>query len=60
VGAHEGTAWTNDAARAADIAILTEQQPGERPAELFRNAHYVVNHVDDVLPIVLKLLETTI
>ena len=36
----------------ADIAILTVQQPGDRPEELFRAADYVVNHVRDVLPIV--------
>jgi Cu+-exporting ATPase len=44
------------AMRAADVAILTEQQPGERPPELFSTAHHVVKSVDAVVPIVQKLL----
>jgi Cu+-exporting ATPase len=38
--------------RKADTAILTVQQAGNRPEELFRAADYVINHVGDVLPIV--------
>jgi Cu+-exporting ATPase len=44
------------AMQAADVAILTEQQPGDRPPELFSTAHYVVKSVDAVVPIVQKLL----
>jgi Cu+-exporting ATPase len=40
------------AMQAADVAILTEQQPGDRPAELYRTAHHVVRHVSDVIAIV--------
>jgi len=46
-----------DAMQAADVAILTEQQPGDRPAELYAAAHHVVRHVNDVVAIVRKLLE---
>jgi len=44
--------------RAADTAILTVQQPGERPEELFKAADYVVNCVQEVLPIVRDLKNT--
>jgi Cu+-exporting ATPase len=42
----------------ADIAILTEQQPAERPEELFAAADYVVTSVSGILPIVRNLLES--
>lgn len=44
------------AMQAADLAILTEQQPGDRPAELYRTAHHVVKRVGDVVTIVKELL----
>ncbi len=40
----------------ADIAILTVQQPGERPEDLFREADYVVENVNEVVAIVRELL----
>lgn len=40
------------AMRNADIAILTEEQPGQRPQELFEAADYVVESVGDVVEIV--------
>ncbi len=40
----------------ADIAVLTIQQPGDRPESLYRAADYVVNRVGDVIPIVQGLL----
>jgi len=43
--------------RKADTAILTVQQAGSRPEELFSAADYVISHVRDVLPIVGSLLE---
>jgi soluble P-type ATPase len=43
------------AMQTADCAILTEQQPGTRPAELYETAHHVIRHVDEVVPIVKKL-----
>jgi Cu+-exporting ATPase len=43
----------------ADIAILTIQQPGERPEELFKEADYVVKNVNEVVTIVKELLSTT-
>jgi soluble P-type ATPase len=45
------------AMQAADCAILTEQQPGTRPAELYGIAHHVIRHVNEVVPIVKKLQE---
>jgi soluble P-type ATPase len=36
----------------ADVAILTLQQPGDRPEELFREADYVVRSVKEVLSVV--------
>jgi Cu+-exporting ATPase len=36
----------------ADIAILTIQQAGERPEELYREADYVIKKVSDVVSIV--------
>ncbi|MFA5347650.1 MAG: HAD family hydrolase [Methanoregula sp.] len=43
----------------ADIAILTIQQPGERPEELFKEADYVVQNVKEVVTIVKKLISST-
>ena len=39
----------------ADTAILTVQQAGERPEELFKAADYVVSQVGEVLPIIKSL-----
>jgi Cu+-exporting ATPase len=44
------------AMQAADLAILTEQQPGERPAELYGAANHVIQHVDAVVAIVQEML----
>jgi Cu+-exporting ATPase len=44
------------AMRNADIAILTTQQTGNRPEELYAAADYVVKEVSAVLPIVQELL----
>jgi len=44
------------AMRNADIAILTIQQPGERPEDLYKEADYVVKNVAEVIPIVQALL----
>jgi soluble P-type ATPase len=44
------------AMQAADLAILTEQQPGDRPAELYDTAHHVIQHVDAVVAIVQEML----
>jgi soluble P-type ATPase len=46
------------AMRTADIAILTIQQPGDRPEELYRVADHVVNNVSDVVTIVQALLRS--
>jgi Cu+-exporting ATPase len=46
------------AMQAADLAILTEQQPGNRPPELYRTAHHVVKRVDEVVTIVKQVLAT--
>jgi len=43
----------------ADIAILTIQQPGERPKDLFKEADYVVKNVSEVVTIVKELLSST-
>ncbi|MFZ0006554.1 MAG: HAD family hydrolase [Methanoregula sp.] len=40
----------------ADTAILTVQQTGNRPGELFDVADHVISHVRDVLPIIKNLL----
>jgi soluble P-type ATPase len=40
----------------ADVAILTIQQPGERPEDLYKEADFVVKNVIEVVPIVQKLL----
>ncbi|MDD5142594.1 HAD family hydrolase [Methanoregula sp.] len=44
------------ALRNADIAILTVEQPGDRPEELFKEADFVVNNVSEVKAIVEELL----
>ena len=44
------------AMRNADIAILTVQQPGDRPEELFKEADFVVKSVDEVVAIVRDLV----
>lgn len=43
------------AMKRADVAILSEQQPGEKPAELYDAAHHIVKNVRDVVEIVKKL-----
>ena len=45
------------ALRNADIAILTIEQPGDRPEELFKEADYVVRNVSEVRNIVEDLLD---
>ncbi len=40
------------AMKTADIAILTEEQPGERPRDLYEAADYVVANVREVVDIV--------
>jgi soluble P-type ATPase len=44
------------AMQAADLAILTEQQPGNRPPELYQAAHHVVRSVGEVVTIAKGLL----
>ena len=43
------------AMKKADIAILTEEQSGGKPAELYRTASYVVKNVREVVAIVKNL-----
>lgn len=45
------------AMRNADIAILTVQQPGDRPEDLYKEADYVVKNVGDVVTIVQDLIQ---
>jgi soluble P-type ATPase len=45
-----------NAMRNADIAILTVQQPGDRPEELYKEADYVVKNVGEVVTIVQDLI----
>lgn len=45
------------ALRSADIAILTVEQPGDRPEELFKEADYVVKNVSEVRRIVEELVQ---
>ena len=40
----------------ADVAILTIQQPGERPEALYKEADHVIRCVSEVVPIVKELL----
>ena len=47
------------ALRSADIAVLTTQQPGERPEHLYKAADHVVTNVSDVLAIVQELIAGT-
>jgi soluble P-type ATPase len=42
--------------RNADIAILTVQQPGDRPEDLYKEADYVVKNVGEVVTIVQDLI----
>jgi len=44
------------AMRNADIAILTVQQPGDRPEELYKEADYVVQNVGEVVTLVEDLI----
>jgi Cu+-exporting ATPase len=46
------------AMRNADIAILTVQQPGDRPEELYKEADYVVKSVGEVVTIVQDLIRS--
>jgi len=39
----------------ADVAILSLQQPGEKPAALTAEADYVVKKVADVVPILERI-----
>jgi Cu+-exporting ATPase len=41
----------------ADVAILTLQQPGERPEALYKEADHVINSVSEVVPLVAGVLE---
>ncbi|NYT16500.1 MAG: HAD family hydrolase [Methanomicrobiales archaeon] len=45
------------AMKRADVAILSEQQPGDKPAELYLAAHHIVNNVRDVVEIVKNLVD---
>lgn len=47
------------AMRNADVAILTLQQPGDRPEDLFREADHVIESVGEVIPIVRDLVAPT-
>jgi len=44
------------AMRNADIAILTIQQPGDRPEDLYKEADHVVKNVGEVVTIVQDLI----
>jgi soluble P-type ATPase len=44
------------AMKAADIAILTEEQSAGKPEELYRTARYVVKSVGEVVSIVRGML----
>jgi Cu+-exporting ATPase len=43
----------------ADVAILTIQQPGDRPEDLYKEADHVVKNVSEVIPIVQELLNAS-
>jgi soluble P-type ATPase len=43
----------------ADVAVLTIQQPGDRPEDLYKEADHVVKNVSEVIPIVADLLRGT-
>jgi soluble P-type ATPase len=40
----------------ADVAILTVQQAGDRPEDLYKEADYVVKNVSEVVTIVRDLI----
>jgi len=40
----------------ADVAVLTIQQPGERPEALYKEADHVIRSVSEVIPIVQEIL----
>jgi len=44
--------------RKADIAVLTVQQAGDRPEQLYAAAHHVVKSVCDILPIVQEIQQS--
>jgi Cu+-exporting ATPase len=44
------------AMKRADVAILSEQQTGDKPAELYATAQYIVKNVRDVVEIVKKMV----
>jgi Soluble P-type ATPase len=44
------------AMKKADVAILTEEQSGEKPEDLYKAAHYVVKSVREVVDIVRGLI----
>lgn len=44
------------AMKKANLAILTEEQPGDKPGELYQTAHHVVKNVREVVEIVKKLV----
>jgi soluble P-type ATPase len=46
------------AMRNADIAILTVQQPGDRPEDLYKEADHVVKNVGEVVTIVQDLISS--
>jgi soluble P-type ATPase len=46
------------AMRNADIAVLTVQQPGDRPEELYTEADFVVKNVGEVVTLVQDLLRS--
>ena len=43
----------------ADVAILTIQQAGDRPEDLYKEADHVVKNVSEVIPIVQELLNAS-
>ena len=43
----------------ADIAILTIEQTGDRPEELYKEADYIVKNVSEVVALVQELLRST-
>jgi len=44
------------AMKKANLAILTEEQPGDKPDELYQTAHHVVKNVREVVEIVKTLV----
>jgi Cu+-exporting ATPase len=43
------------AMKKANLSILTEEQPGDKPVELYQAAHHVVKDVREVVEIVKAL-----